>query len=157
MTWLSNLKLVIKSTVWLSYAGMGALLVHLGIDPQTLCLVIALMAFDTVVWMAKAIRIWKFQTKKMIWWLISKVFIIGIILFVWASLKIFSWEITEFVNTSITFIMWVLWFWELVSIIQNVIVVRTWKDMEERDAVWMVLSYLYNKMRRIIQSIADDN
>lgn len=97
------------------------------------------MIFDTLAWTAKGIRLWEFRTGRLTWGIIAKLFILWLVLIFWAASHTVFPTITRDDN-FLGMVIWMLAIAEIISSIQNIIMVRSWEHIEERDAVSFVLS-----------------
>jgi len=142
---------MVKTTTSLHIISAG-ILAYIWIETSIICLILILMAWDTLTWVIKSIKLHDFNSRRLIWWLVSKMLVVCAVLLTWATLQTFSWEATPLVTVSISAIMWMIWFGELMSSIQNIIVVRTWEKIKEVDVVWQTLNYIYKTIRKWLGS-----
>lgn len=104
------------------------------------------MLFNTVTWTAKSIRLWEFRSNRLTRWIISKILILWLIMvFAVASHNLYP-EIKRD-DSFVWLIIWMLGIAEMISSTQNIIMVRSWEHIEERDAVSFVLSFINSALR----------
>lgn len=112
----------------------------------------SVMVFDTVTWVAKWVRLWSFSSHRLTRWLISKIFIITLVLFFSAgSHHVFPdilWD-----DTVLWLLIGMLVIAEFISTIQNIIIVHSWQQIEEYDAVSYVLHRILSLLRDKLENI----
>ena len=110
------------------------------------------MIFDTLAWTAKSIRLWEFKSWRLTRWIIAKIFILWLVLVFWAaSHNVFpsiTWD-----DNFLWLVIWMLSMAEVISSVQNIITVRSWQHIEERDAVSYVLSGILEILRNKLEWI----
>lgn len=135
-----------KSISYLLYVAWSCIWAMLWMHYISFIFLTIVMLFDTITWTTKSIRLWIFRSNRLTRWIISKILILLLILiFAVASHNIYP-SITRD-DSFVWLIIWMLWIAELISSIQNIIMVRTWKHIEERDAVSFVLSFINESLR----------
>lgn len=110
------------------------------------------LAFDTLTGIAKSIRFNRFKSWDMIWWTISKIFLVWIVIL----FAIIAQNQRASSNIPWHILSWLLRFLvvaECISIIQNTMMVRTGKEIEEWDAITFILNLVLDKLRKVLQSI----
>lgn len=108
------------------------------------------MVFDTLAWTAKSIRLWEFKSGRLTRGIIAKLFILWLVLVFWAASHTIFPTITRDDN-FLWLVIWMLAIAEVISSIQNVIMVRSWEHIEERDAVSVVLSSILSMLRNKLE------
>lgn len=104
------------------------------------------MVFDTLAWTAKSIRLWEFRSNRLTRWIISKILILWLIMvFAVASHNLYP-DIKRD-DSFVWLIIWMLGIAEMISSTQNIIMVRSWEHIEERDAISFVLSFINSSLR----------
>lgn len=128
-----------KSISYLLYVAWSCIWAILWMHYISFIFLTIVMLFDTITWTTKSIRLWIFRSNRLTRWIISKILILLLILiFAVASHNIYP-SITRD-DSFVWLIIWMLWVAELISSVQNIIMVRSWEHIEERDAVSFVLS-----------------
>lgn len=115
-------------------------------------ILMSVLLFDTITWIAKAVRFGVFRSNDMIWWIISKIFMIWIVI-MFAIIMQSKFPDSILPSHILSWLMWLLIVAEIISIIQNTMMVKTWVRIEEWDAVTFVLSTILNKLKTTLQSI----
>ncbi len=97
------------------------------------------MLFDTLAWTTKGIRLGEFKSARLTRGIIAKLFILWLVLIFWAaSHTIFptiTWD-----DSFLWLVIGMLAIAEVISSIQNVMMIRSGEHIEERDAISFVLS-----------------
>ena len=129
-----------KTTIsYFLYTAWACIWTILGMHYMLFIFLTVVMIFDTLAWTAKGIRLWEFRTGRLTWGIIAKLFILWLVLIFWAaSHTIFptiTWD-----DSFLWLVIWMLAIAEIISSIQNVMMIRSWEHIEERDAVSFVLS-----------------
>lgn len=128
-----------KSISYLLYIMWSCIWAILWMHYMSFIFLTVVMLFDTITWTAKSIRLWEFRSNRLTRWIISKILILLLILlFATASHNIYPTITRD--DSFVWLIIWMLWVAELISSVQNIIMVRSWEHIEERDAVSFVLS-----------------
>lgn len=70
----------------------------------------------------------------------AKVFMLGIPYLIYNIINI--WGSVSFSDWMLTIVFTVLWIAELISIIQNIQVIKSWEDITEQDAISKVLNWI---------------
>lgn len=112
------------------------------------------LLFDTITWIAKAVRFNRFKSNDMIWWTISKIFMIWIVI-LFAVIMQAKFPDSIVPSHVLSWLIWFIVIAECISIIQNTMMVKTWVQIEERDAVTYFLNALLDKLRKSLQSIKE--
>lgn len=150
------------------YVCIQAFLMYYWLSWEGIIVLSFLMFFDTIfgVWKVYVMEWHKwwhwFSSRRLRIWIICKVSIItSIILFALAFSNMVEllWsdvdkaQITSFVIWPIT---WLLIGGELVSVIQNVLIIRKREYIPERDAVTEILSWVLNTLKKAVQERTKD-
>ena len=135
-----------KSISYLLYVAWSCIWAILWMHYISFIFLTIVMLFDTITWTTKSIRLWIFRSNRLTRWIISKILILLLILiFAVASHNIYP-SITRD-DSFVWLIIWMLGIAEMISSIQNIIMVRSWEHIEERDAVSFVLSFINESLR----------
>lgn len=128
-----------KSISYILYLMWSCIWAILWIHYVSFIFLTVVMLFDTVTWTAKSIRLWEFRSNRLTRWIISKILILWLIMvFAVASHNLYP-EIKRD-DSFVWLLIWMLAIAEIISSIQNVMMIRSWEHIEERDAVSFVLS-----------------
>jgi phage-related holin len=108
------------------------------------------MTFDSLTWFLKSIRLWWFESSYLWWWIATKVLLIWIILLFGVAVKIgLDWAVD--ISWIASSFLWFLIVAEIISIIQNTLIIKTGEKIEERDAVSFVLNLVLDTLRKILK------
>lgn len=147
---------MLEKCIYGLYACVIGVLWYYGIDAEWMIILTALMIFDVIFGVTKSyvLESWTnkdwFSTHKLKIWLISKVSIFCVFILFWVLLKYVTWSSVAMDITT----MWVLWIFivaEFISVLQNVIMIRTGKAIAERDALSYWLNMLYKKFSALFK------
>lgn len=108
------------------------------------------MFIDTFFWFLKSIRIGTMQSRRLGWGILSKFTILAFILFLSAVSNQAFPEILWDQNI-VHGIMWILVVAEVISMVQNLIVIKTWEHIEEFDAVTKALKFILATFRNTFE------
>ena len=132
------------------YTAWACIWTILGMHYMLFIFLTVVMIFDTLAWTAKGIRLWEFRTGRLTWGIIAKLFILWLVLIFWAaSHTIFptiTWD-----DSFLWLVIGMLAIAEVISSVQNVMMIRSWEHIEERDAVSVVLSTILSMLRNRLE------
>ena len=92
------------------------------------------MIFDTLAWTAKSIRLGEFKSGRLTRGIIAKLFILWLVLMFWLVIGMLAIA-------------------EVISSVQNIMMIRSWEHIEERDAVSFVLSSVLWMLRSKLENM----
>lgn len=115
-------------------------------------ILMATLGFDTLTGVAKAIRFKRFKSGDMIRGAISKIFLVWIVI-LFAIIAQNKWANSNLPWHILSWLLRFLVVAESISIIQNTMMVRTGKEIEEWDAITFILNLVLDKLRKALQSI----
>lgn len=129
-----------KTFAYCSYLICTTVQAYLWNYELAMSLLLILFLADTFTWIIKYFRLWRLKSKGMWYGTISKAFmlIIPMLLDIAISLTIFSEYRENVWAATIT----VLVIAELISIIQNIKVIRTWVEETEQDVITKLLEWM---------------
>jgi hypothetical protein len=134
------------------YTAWACIWTILGMHYMLFIFLTVVMIFDTLAWTAKGIRLWEFRTGRLTWGIIAKLFILWLVLmFWWASHTLFP-SITRD-DSFLWLVIGMLAIAEVISSVQNVMMIRSWEHIEERDAVSFVLSSVLWMLRSKLENM----
>lgn len=115
-----------------------------------------LMVTDTILWIGKAYALYRatpdrFSTDKIILGVMKKASILMVLMLLAASLGFMSQQ-SEITFFLIDAILWMLICAELISNIQNALMIRRQKYIPERDAMGVVLEWILGALRKIVEN-----
>lgn len=132
------------------YACIIWLITYYDLPWEWLAILSVLMLADTILWVGKSYVLWAdstwFSSHKMKVWIMSKMAILIAATLAWISISYItksqeiSWMLADI-------FVWLLVAAELVSIIQNSIMMHTGKQVEEWDAISLVLTWLLKQIK----------
>lgn len=135
------------------YTTMVVALNNIHIDGYAFVILAILLVADTILWVGKSYVLdghkpERFSSRKLKIGVISKTAILFLVLLVGLAMSVRLGETARiFVNS----VLWLLIAWELISIVQNVIVMKTREPLEEWDAVSVVLKWLLSFVKKTVQ------
>lgn len=115
-------------------------------------ILMTVLAFDTITGITKSVRLKRFKTSDAIWWVISKIFMVMLVM-LFSIISQNKFPANERPEHISSWIMWFLIIAELISSIQNIIMVKTGIEIPEWDAVSFVYNGIIDKLRKVLQSI----
>lgn len=144
------------------YTTMVVALNNIHIDWYAFVILAILLVADTILWVGKSYVLEghtdkRFSSRKLKVGVISKTAILLLVLLIGLAISVRLWDSARvdsarvFVNS----ILWLLIAWELISIIQNVIIMKTKEPMEEWDAVSAVLKFALWVVKKQVQEKID--
>lgn len=142
---------MLEKCIYGFYACAIGLLSYYNIDSEGLLILTLLMTFDVIFWVAKSFVLeWAdnpywFSTHRLKVWVISKLSIFCIFILFWILLQYVTGS-SSTMNITTSWILAIFIVAEFISVLQNVIMIRTWKEIAEWDALSYWLSMLYNKV-----------
>lgn len=145
-----------KATAYLLYISAIWLCIRYNVSPELIAWLTILMLADTILGMFKAWRVARensawFSSRKLKVWVVSKSSILVLILCLWFVTKVVL-PTSDRWDNLVSVVLWLLCVAEFISIIQNTIVIRTWTETNEYDAISRVLSWLLEKMKNAIDT-----
>ena len=144
----------IKTLKALSYPALIWVFSYTNINVEYFLILTILILFDSFTGVWKAIVVGKNPTsRRFIIGIISKYLLLSIPFLFALLAKVTTWDRVDwFVNSSIMLICIAQWY----SILQNITSIRTMKDLEEYDAVTMVLTYLQKRLRLVLYNLVPE-
>lgn len=137
------------------YACIIGLIAHYNLPWEWLVILGVLMIADTILWIGKSFVLYNgddnnwFSSHKMKIGVLSKMAIV--ITSVLTGVCIFYLTRSEIVTGMLADIfIWLLVSAELISVIQNSIMMHTGKQIEERDAISEVLTWILERIKKIL-------
>ena len=127
-----------KTLSYIMYTIWWCIGAYLGMHYALFIFLMSFMLFDTITGIAKWVRLKSFNSSRLTRWLISKIFILNLIILLWAWSNV-TFENIIIDNYILGAIIGMLCIAEIISSIQNIIVVHTGEAIKEYDAVSMVL------------------
>jgi len=147
---MSTLTFCIKNWWRALYPIVSCLFAYLWLNSEVYSILAILLIFDTITWLLKAKYIWhKPTSNEMRRWVISKMLMMAIpflLALIAKAATPSTWDVATWISSS----MFILCVAELYSIMQNIISIRTWKEIAEYDAVTETLVRLNNWLKSII-------
>lgn len=144
---MEHLKRISYIWYWIS----GAIGYAIGGHDMSFYMLMIAMALDTLFWCLKALRFDEFNSSDAMWWTIAKVLMLIILMFFNHMSK--SWFSTSFITHWVGGLLWFLTRAEVVSVIQNYLMIRTGEKIKERDAVTEIWNVILDSIRSALQSI----
>ena len=131
-----------------AYPLLISFLSYVGVTQEAFCILAIFIVLDWALGIRKP-RILKANvtSKKMHTWLMSKLLVIWVPLFIWMAGQGSWWDLTWLVTGSV----WIFILAELFSIIQNIHIIRTREDILEYDAV----NYAISKILKLIKNLLE--
>lgn len=126
---------------------------YVWISPDMITLLAALMILDVITWITKRLALGRKDiTSRKLWvWMVSKIFILAILLLLAWAIKI-----TTFWNdTAIAIVIWGFIFAEMYSSIQNIYIMLSKKEVTEYDAITIIMGWLLSFVRNRIERTLD--
>lgn len=108
------------------------------------------MLFDTLFGVLKSLRLKNFNSWTLWRWAVSKLAILSFILFIWI-VDNHAFPLLLRNDKVIWWVFWILLVAEFISILQNLIVIKTWEHMEEYDAVTYTLKFIHKSIVNILK------
>lgn len=132
----------------LSAIGISAC-AYLWLDHQALFLFSILMFIDYITWIIKGYIHKDLKSKTAIYGLVSKIFILFVIFWIWITWKILHFE----TKALMSWLLWAFALAELYSIIWNAYEIHTKKKITEYDALTFIFSFLLWKIKDNLEKI----
>lgn len=145
-----------EKIIYWSYAGVIALIQHYNLDSEWFIILTVLMWFDTLFWVTKAYVLYskdnpgRLSSRRLKIWVISKISILMLVALFWMILWYVT-DINDISTMSITTILWILIVAEFISILQNVMMIRSGEEMKEWDAISFVLNSIYGTFTKALE------
>ena len=129
-------------TLW--FGAGGFIVSYFWITTEIIVILAVLMLLDFITGVVKSIAIWKkVQSKKATMGMLSKLFLLFI-----PFVIVMCWKLTGINSQALAgAVMGIIGLAEAYSIVSNIIAIRTGKDVEEHDAITMLLQ----KLKEIIK------
>lgn len=112
----------------------------------------AVLIFDIITWWLKSIRMKRFSTSDLKRWIASKLIWLGIVLLLWIILEN-RFPTSAVPENLIAVILWLTIVAEMISVVQNATIIRSWQDIEERDSVSELYNFVLTILRTTFQNI----
>lgn len=133
------------------YITAACISLYLEIDQEAVSILSVLLWLDIFTWVVKSLRVWKKVTSKwFLIWLVSKTIILLIPMVLWFMARWIDIDISSLIYIIISMMMVA----ETYSVVTNIWVIRTGNDIEEQDAMTMVISLLLKKLRFLLFNMA---
>lgn len=145
--------IIMKATIsYIMYTIWACMWTFLWMHYISFVFLTVVMLFDTLAWTAKSIRLGEFKSGRLTRGIIAKLFILWLVLmFWWASHTLFP-SITRD-DSFLWLVIGMLAIAEVISSVQNVMMIRSWEHIEERDAVSFVLSSVLWMLRSKLENM----
>lgn len=115
----------------------------------TLNILMFAMILDTILWALKWIRFWRFSSHSLFWGVITKILALSIVLLLQYALTAKNLFLSADILSATLGLLIVA---EFISILQNYQMVRTGKQIEERDALSYLFNFILWRLREYLES-----
>jgi len=144
----------LQTAIYWAYASVLWLFNYYGINGEAFVILSVLLIADTAFGVMKSfVLFWEesswFSSRKFKVWVISKFAIMLFVVLLALATSQWTWD-DSIANIIVSSTLWLLIVAEFISIVQNIIMIRTKKEIEEWDAVTMVLTYVLDIMKKFI-------
>jgi hypothetical protein len=112
-----------------------------------------LLFLDSISWLIKWFRLGKASSYKLAYWIIAKVLIAAIPL--WLNLLFKQTGLWEIGESFISIVFSTLSVAELISFIQNIVVIRTWIEQKEQDVISWILSSILSVLNWVFDKLKE--
>lgn len=146
MTWT---KLALANIIW--WIWLGVALDWFGMSWETLTILTAMLVLDWIFWVINAYTQWTLQSKLMVNWLVKKLTRRCLPFIVIAVLRGAWFDNTHIITTSILSILIVA---EGYSVIWHIYSINYWEQLEEIDALKMLLRWVANLFKWKIDDLS---
>ena len=140
----------IKDWWWALYPVVMCLFAYTDINAEAFTILAIFLVFDTITWVIKVIAVGKKPTsRRFIVGVVSKLLMLTVPLVISLLAKVVTGnDVSWFIWASV----WLLALAEAYSIIQNVVSIKLQKEIEEYDAITVVLTYILSQIRKILEN-----
>lgn len=149
----------LQAIIYWVYASVLWLFNYYWINWEAFVILSVLLVADTALWISKSyVLYWEegswFSSRKFKVWVISKLAIMLFVILLALATSQWTWDDT-IANIVVSSTLWLLIVAEFISIVQNIIMIRTKEEIQEWDAVTAVLTYILSTLKGFISNKID--
>lgn len=142
--------MIMKTLAYIAYITSTCIWIMLWKHEVLFIVLTSAMLFDTLFGVLKSLRLKNFNSWTLWRWAVSKLAILSFILFIWIVWT-HAYPALQWNENVIWWLFWILLVAEIISILQNIIVIKTWEHIEEYDAVTDTLRFIHKTIIGILK------